>query len=265
MALYSVRIFGSYGGPSGKDEFSNTYEVQTDEALDSGKLENAALALMDFHRKLSCATLFISRATISTYEKDSGTGQDTFRTVPYGQAGLFPDDANSDIMPPEIVLVLNLQTGIGRTGKKYLRGFANNQYIFFRGGTVGLVPAFEPNNFTPAVTALTNALITADVSLVVIRKYQGGQTVKIVDAIQLGGVSFRQRDRRTKAKIARNEAGLLAQLGDAVELLGVIGAGVTVLSAGGKILSAARVAAKLLQLTAAAGRVPQLPPPPQAI
>lgn len=262
MALFTIRTFKSIGGPASGDEFSNQWDVEltNGDGIESAVLEGFALELVAFERAITNAQVFFSRATISTYAKDSGQGLDTSRTVDISQYGLFPSPNAGSLLPPEVVLVVNLSVGGGRTGKKFIRCAGNNEYVIFSAGKVKPSGPFTDNILVPQLAILEDASVFQ--SLRVIRETKTNLVIKTVNSVKSGGFSFRQRSRRARPKVPRTEEGLLNALGEAAQLLATVSSGLTVLSVGGNLVKAVLIAAKLAQLKALAQAIvpPALPP-----
>jgi hypothetical protein len=214
--LYRIRIYKNYAGSGKRGMFSNTYEISTDQALDSPEMLATVNAFVNCERQISMTTVVFDRAVVSyLHAGDVPNNSGRFRSVPLNNAqGMVVEDAGDDQvheLPAELCLVGEAGSGTGRTSRHLYRGAVRAAMYKVVSGEAVLIA-----NMDDRANIFTAALIgKPGFKWVTVHKKNGAEQ-GTSDVTQFGftGIEAKQRtnNRRKKSEPATSLAGIVKQV-----------------------------------------------------
>ncbi len=199
MPLFLLRVFKSYGGRSDSGQFSNTYHIRSDAAIDAAGWVDVSNTIIAVERPLALQSTSFMRCLITPFAQNplnqpehvmrtielQGTGQ---REVPAGRHGL---DLN-------VCLILKRQLATGRSGRLFLRGALHEDDVELgSNGRFRLSPTSQLAQ--PGEVGVIAGMMNLPAAFKHVIPNPAGlivQTSRDVTAFTMGGVTLNRRDHR---------------------------------------------------------------------
>jgi len=121
--LYTIRIFKSWGGRSSRGQWSNTYHINVEFAIDSPEMIAAVNAIANREKNFHLAQVHMMRAVVSTYQKEGRKGHpEAVNPIELAGVGLRAIPAGIDPLPLDVAFVIKSKASFGRSGQMKFRG-----------------------------------------------------------------------------------------------------------------------------------------------
>ena len=241
MGIMVVKTYKSLGGRSSTGQWSNSYEIETENAIGSPELDAEVDKLVAFERSIHTAAVHFMSVVVSTWEKEGRTGHPEAVRVRElagtgAATGTVGTESQQNVLPAEIVLEVKRIAATGRTGRLLYRGAVREDMaqtmgngnmalqVTAAGALQDLVDAFNEDASKPNLI-----LASYDAS--------GNTLTRPVTRLEIGSIIVRKRTaRRKKRGSADTEDSALDYLDEA---LGIAGAAAAFLLTKNPQLSAA--------------------------
>lgn len=123
MAIYQLKTFKSWNGRSPRNQWNNTYEFSSENALESAGMSTTVQEFVQFEKEMSHPKVNFMRATVTLIEaaKD-GYQPAELRVLDLAGVGEAPYNTEGDPLDLNLALAIKRFGGLGRSGTIYLRG-----------------------------------------------------------------------------------------------------------------------------------------------
>ena len=203
--LYLIKVYKNRVGRGSQGEWSNSYHIQSPDALDSANILGYMNAIVAAEQGMHTNLVVFQRVTASTYAEEgaNSTGEEV-RVLPLGAAGAIPvaEDALDRLLPDESCVTISHGATLGRQGLNWYRyAIKETDWV-----NTGNGPELN-NNARELAVARFEALLSANFGgtpLVVIHKNKAGVvSARRITQFAYGGIRNRQvGSRRRKKKAA---------------------------------------------------------------
>jgi hypothetical protein len=202
--LMTVKIYKSLGGRAARGQWSNSYEIDSDNAIGSPELDAEADKIIAFERAIHCAPVHFMRVVVSTFAKEGRAGHPEAVRVRElagtgGAGGTIGGTTDENILPAEVVFEFKRIAATGRTGRLLYRGCLQERWVQTMGNGNFALDVGYAQTLGNVVTGWNN---DATKPALVLASYGAGGAVltRPVSRIEVGSVLIRKRTSRRKKK-----------------------------------------------------------------
>ncbi len=122
--LYEITIHKALGGRNVRDQFSNSYFINSNDAIESSALRDDMDAIVAAERLITTSAIQFMRAHMR-HKADNilNAPPKTFVTKELDvQGSRVPPNVNADLLPLDLCVMVKRDTETGRAGKLFMRG-----------------------------------------------------------------------------------------------------------------------------------------------
>lgn len=217
MGIVSVKIYKSFGGRSSRGQWTNTYDILTDNAIGSPELDAEIDVIVGMEKTFHLTSTHFMRAVASTYEKEGRTGHpEAVRTRELAGTGSRAPAAGVDTLPLDVCLAVKASAVTGRSGTmKYRGALTENDVTGSGSGAFNYAPSS-----TEAQNAFSQFMSNAARPTLVIplsTSASGTPAREIVELTESGVVINKKERRRKRVKKLKNDADAEFSINDIID------------------------------------------------
>ena len=201
--IFLMRTFKSFGGRSDTGQFSNTYHIRSDAAIDAAGWADVVNTVIAVERPLALTSTSFMRALITPFaENPLNQPEHVMRTIELQGTGAREIPAGFHGLDLNVALILKRQLATGRSGRMFLRGGLHEQDVELgSNGRFRLSPTSSLAQ--PAQVGVVAGMMNLPAAFKHVIPNPAGlivQTSRDVTAFTMGGVTLNRRDHRKTKK-----------------------------------------------------------------